>query len=116
MFDRILPTSLAQQGVVFMSRGRRSLKRGVYRDFDGAARSRVRPLLHVPDLPVAYLFHLQRTWETQGWQPLGLYNIHFYMHFMRKMREHIPTAWLEFYAEQRGRLDARATAGRPTPA
>ena len=65
MFDCILPTSLAQQGVVFTSIGRRSLKRGIYRDMDG-------PLDPACDCytcktySVAYLYHLQRTWETQG--------------------------------------------------
>lgn len=113
MFDCILPTSLAQQGVVFTSQGRRSLKRGVYRDFDGPLDPEC-DCYTCKTYSVAYLFHLQRTWETQGWQLLGLHNIHFYMQLMRKMRAHILAGtWLEFYAEQRGRLDARDGYGRP---
>ena len=111
MFDCILPTSLAQQGVVFTSIGRRSLKRGAYRDMEG-------PLDPACDCytcktySLAYLHHLGRTWETQGWQLLGLHNIHFYMRLMRTMREHILAGtWLEYYRSQRDVLDARDNYG-----
>jgi queuine tRNA-ribosyltransferase len=51
--------------------------------------------------------------ETQGWQLLGLHNIHFYMQLMRTMREHILAGtWLEFYNAQRGVLDARDSYGK----
>jgi queuine tRNA-ribosyltransferase len=60
------------------------------------------------------LFHLQRVHETQGWQLLGLHNIHFYTQLMRTMREHILAGtWLEFYNAQRGVLDARDSYGKP---
>ncbi len=111
MFDCILPTSLARQGVVFTSVGRRSLKRAAYRDREGPLDPAC-TCYTCRTYSIAYLFHLQRTWETQGWQLLGLHNIHFYMQLMRSMRAHILAGtWLEFYQAQREVLDARDNYG-----
>ena len=61
---------------------------------------------------IAYLYHLNRTRETLGWQLLGLHNIHFYTQLMRRMREHILAGtWLGFYHAQRDVLDARDSYG-----
>ena len=112
MFDCILPTSLAKQGVAFTSLGRRDLRRAAYRDMDG-------PMDPACDCytckthSIAYLFHLQRVHEVTGWQLLGLHNIYFYMRLMRTMREHILNGtWLEFYESQRSVLDARDSYGK----
>jgi queuine tRNA-ribosyltransferase len=113
MFDCILPTAFAKQGVAFTSIGRRDLRRAAYRDMD----SPLDPACGCytcKTYSIAYLFHLQRVHETQGWQLLGLHNIHFYMRLMRTMREHILAGtWLEFYNAQRGVLDARDSYGLP---
>jgi queuine tRNA-ribosyltransferase len=112
MFDCILPTALAKQGVAFTSVGRRDLRRAAYRDNEGP----IDPACSCytcSTFSIAYLFHLQRVHETQGWQLLGLHNIHFYMKLMRTMREHILAGtWLEFYRAQRDVLDARDSYGR----
>jgi len=112
MFDCILPTSLAKQGVAFTSLGRRDLRRAAYRGMEG-------PIDPACDChtckthSIAYLFHLQRVHETAGWQLLGLHNIHFYMRLMRTMREHILSGtWLQFYHAQRDVLDARDSYGK----
>jgi queuine tRNA-ribosyltransferase len=112
MFDCILPTALAKQGVAFTSLGRRDLRRAAYRGMDG-------PLdpecgCHTcRTYSIAYLFHLNRVREPQGWQLLGAHNIHFYMQLMRRMREHIlADTWAEFYRSQRDVLDARDSYGR----
>ena len=111
MFDCILPTSMAQQGVVFTSLGRRSLKRAAYRDREGPLDPAC-TCYTCKTYSIAYLYHLQRTWESQGWQLLGLHNIHFYMQLMRQMRGHILAGtWMEFYAAQREMLDARDNYG-----
>ena len=111
MFDCILPTALAKQGVAFTSVGRRDLRRASYRGMDGPID---------PDcgcytcrtFSIAYLFHLNRVRETSGWQLLGLHNLHFYMQLMRRMREHILSGtWLAFYHAQRDVLDARDRYG-----
>ena len=114
MFDCILPTALAKQGVAFTSLGRRDLRRAAYRDMD-APIDPACGCYTCKTFSIAYLFHLQRVHETQGWQLLGLHNIHFYMQLMRTMRQHILAGtWLEFYNAQRGVLDARDSYGRPS--
>jgi len=112
MFDCILPTALAKQGVAFTSMGRRDLRRAVYRDMDGP----MDPACgcHTcATYSIAYLYHLHRVHEPQGWQLLGAHNVHFYMQLMRTMREHIlADTWLDFYRSQRDVLDARDSYGR----
>jgi queuine tRNA-ribosyltransferase len=113
MFDCILPTALAKQGVAFTSLGRRDLRRAAYRGMEGP----IDPACSCytcKTYSIAYLFHLNRVRETQGWQLLGLHNIHFYMKLMHSMREHIlADTWLEFYRAQRDVLDARDSYGGP---
>jgi queuine tRNA-ribosyltransferase len=112
MFDCILPTSLARQGVAFTSLGRRDLRRAAYGGMEGP----IDPACGCYTCrthSIAYLFHLQRVHETQGWQLLSLHNIHFYMQLMRTMREHIlADTWLLFYRAQRDLLDARDSYGK----
>jgi queuine tRNA-ribosyltransferase len=112
MFDCILPTALAKQGVAFTSLGRRDLRRAAYRGMEGA----LDPACECHTCrtySIAYLFHLNRVREPQGWQLLGLHNIHFYMRLMQRMREHIlADTWLDFYRSQRDVLDARDSYGR----
>jgi queuine tRNA-ribosyltransferase len=113
MFDCILPTSLAKQGVAFTSIGRRDLRRAAYRGMEGP----IDPACSCytcKTYSIAYLFHLQRVHEITGWQLLGLHNIHFYMQLMRTMRAHILAGtWLPFYRAQRDVLDARDSYGKP---
>jgi queuine tRNA-ribosyltransferase len=113
MFDCILPTSLAKQGVAFTSLGRRDLRRAAYRGMEGP----IDPTCGCytcKTYSIAYLFHLQRVHEITGWQLLSLHNIHFYMQLMRTMREHIlADTWLPFYRSQRDVLDARDSYGKP---
>ncbi len=111
MFDCILPTSLAQQGLAFTSKGRVDLRRARYRDVDG-------PLDAACDCytcktySIAYLYHLNRVHESQSWQLLGLHNVHFYMQLTRAMRTNILAGtWSEFYHAQREVLDARDSYG-----
>jgi len=113
MFDCILPTALAKQGVAFTSVGRRDLRRAAYRGMDAP----IDPACGCPTCKthsIAYLFHLNKVQEPQGWQLLGLHNVHFYMQLMRTMREHIlADDWLGFYRSQRDVLDARDSYGAP---
>jgi queuine tRNA-ribosyltransferase len=112
MFDCILPTALAKQGVAFTSIGRRDLRRAAYRDNEGPLDPAC-ACYTCSTYSIAYLFHLLKVHETQGWQLLGLHNIHFYMQLMRTMREHILAGtWLGFYHAQRDVLDARDSYGK----
>jgi queuine tRNA-ribosyltransferase len=113
MFDCILPTALAKQGVAFTSVGRRDLRRAAYRGMEGP----IDPACGCHTCrtySIAYLLHLHRVREPQGWQLLGAHNIHFYLQLMRTMRRHIlEGTWLEFYRAQRDVLDARDSYGKP---
>ena len=113
MFDCILPTALARQGVAFTSMGRRDLRRAAYRGLDGP----IDPACGCYTCKthsIAYLYHLQRVHETSGWQLLGLHNVHFYLQLMRTMRAHIVAdTWRSFYLAQRDVLDARDSYGKP---
>src|ERR1700728_1875153 len=112
MFVCILPTALAKQGVAFTSLGRRDLRRAAYRGMEGPIDPTCR-CYTCRTYSIAYLFHLQRVHETTGWQLLGLHNVHFYLHLMRTMREHILSGtWLPFYQAQRDLLDARDSYGK----
>ncbi|MGO8973993.1 MAG: tRNA guanosine(34) transglycosylase Tgt [Steroidobacteraceae bacterium] len=111
MFDCILPTALAKQGVAFTSLGRRDLRRAAYRGVE-AAIDPACACYTCCTYSIAYLWHLRRVHETQAWQLLGLHNIHFYMQLMRTMREQIVAGkWLGFYHAQRDLLDARDSYG-----
>jgi queuine tRNA-ribosyltransferase len=113
MFDCILPTALAKQGVAFTSLGRRDLRRAAYRAMEGP----IDPscgCYTCKTHSIAYLYHLQRVHEISGWQLLGLHNVHFYMQLMRTMRAHILAGtWRSFYLAQRDVLDARDCYGKP---
>lgn len=104
MFDCILPTALAQQGVAFTWNGKIDLRRGRYRLED-------RPL--DPDCQcnactrysMAYLHHLQKVKEPLAWQLLATHNVRFYMNLMTAMRNAIQDdTFLSFYQNHRENL------------
>jgi queuine tRNA-ribosyltransferase len=114
MFDCILPTAFATQGVAFTSLGRRDLRRAAYQGMDapldpgcGCYTCRTHS--------IAYLRHLRATHDSQATQLVGLHNISFYMQLMRTMRQQILAGtWLAFYNAQRDVLDARDSYGPKT--
>lgn len=119
MFDCILPTAMAQQGVVFTSSGKKDLRRGKYRTAD-------EPLAADCDCftcknhSTGYLHHLIKVKEGMGWQLIGHHNIHFYMTLMRTMRAQIfAGTFLSYHRkmrEQLGRGDGPEKIPRPAPA
>ncbi len=114
MFDCILPTALAAQGVAFTSQGRRDLRRAAYRGNEGALDPSCS--CHTcKTYSIAYLCHLRATHDSQATQLVGLHNLHFYMQLMRTMRQNIMAGtWLPFYYAQREVLDARDSYGPKT--
>lgn len=105
MFDCILPTALAQQGVAFTSHGRIEMRRGVHKYSD-------RPLDADCTCPAcsrysrAYLHHLVKANEYYGANLIGLHNLTFYKKLMDTMRSRILAGtFLSFYNEQRLLLD-----------
>lgn len=101
MFDCIIPTSLAQQGVAYTSKGRIELRRTVHKFSD-------QPLDEACDCAAcrhysrAYLHHLVKTKEFLGHHLIGLHNLTFYKNLMDRMRAHIlGDTFLAFYKEQK---------------
>ncbi len=101
MFDCILPTSHAQQGVAYTSLGVVELRRGVYKFSD-------RPLDEKCTCPACrrytrgYLHHLIKTGEYYGANLVGIHNLTFYRNLMNTMRGHIIAGdFYSYYLEQR---------------
>jgi queuine tRNA-ribosyltransferase len=115
MFDCIIPTQLAEQGVVFSSVGRMQLGRGVYK----FAEEPLDPNCPCPACRTysrAYLHHLVKTCEPLSTQLLGLHNITFYHTLMGKIREAILNdSFLSFYREWREKLVSRDAIPREDP-
>ena len=88
MFDCIIPSQLAQRGVVFTSHGKLKLRRSVYKlreeplDADCGCQT-------CSQYSRAYLHHLVKSDEVLGWHLLGLHNMTFYHRLLREMRESI---------------------------
>ena len=104
MFDCILPTAMAQQGVAYTSHGRMEMRRGIYKFQD-------RPLDDKCSCPActrysrAYLHHLTKTSEYYGGNLIGIHNLTFYRNLMDSMRKHILNGtFLSFYSEQKDLL------------
>ncbi len=107
MFDCILPTSLAQQGVAYTSNGRIELRRGVHK-------YSARPLDENCSCPActrysrAYLHHLVKTGEFFGSNLIGTHNLTFYKNLMKNIREQILAGtFSSFYNDQKEHLQRR---------
>jgi queuine tRNA-ribosyltransferase len=111
MFDCILPTAMAQQGLAFTSVGRRDLRRARYKSIDAPLDPSC-SCYTCKTYSLAYLAHLLRVHDSQCGQLLGVHNVHFYMQLTRTMRSHIVAdTWGDYYAAQREVLDARDSYG-----
>lgn len=104
MFDCILPTAMAQQGVAYTSHGRMELRRGIYKFQD-------RPLDDNCTCPAcsrysrAYLHHLTKTAEYYGGNLIGIHNLTFYRNLMDSMRKHILNGtFSSFYSAEKEKL------------
>jgi queuine tRNA-ribosyltransferase len=101
MFDCIMPTQLAQRGVVFTSHGKLKLHRSVYKFAEAPldAQCECQTCRHYSR---AYLHHLIKSSEALGWHLLGLHNLAFYHRLMREMRDSIlRDDFLTHYEKQR---------------
>jgi queuine tRNA-ribosyltransferase len=112
MFDCILPTALAQQGVAFTSHGRLDLERAVYK-LEDQPLDRACACDACARHSRSYLHHLMKCQEPLGWQLLAHHNLVFYVRLMAAMRAHIRAGtFAAFHREQRELL-ARADPDHP---
>ncbi len=106
MFDCVLPTSFAQQGLVFTSKGRVNIKRSIYK-FDQSKLDENCECITCLRYSKDYLQHLSRTEEVYGWHLLGQHNLHFYLNLMKEIREKIfNDQFYNFYTKMRPILSA----------
>ncbi|MDD2365204.1 MAG: tRNA guanosine(34) transglycosylase Tgt [Desulfuromonadaceae bacterium] len=88
MFDCVMPTRNARNGMLFTSQGRVNIKSKIYEEDDG-------PLDPACSCNVckkysrAYLRHLYRSGEILSSQLNSYHNLHFYIDLMRRVRESI---------------------------
>lgn len=115
MFDCILPTALAQQGVAYTSHGRIEMRRGIHKFSQ-------RPLDENCTCPAcsrytrSYLHHLVKSNEYYGANLIGMHNLTFYRNLMDTMRSRILSGtFLSYYNEQRRVLDLDDVDNPVTP-
>ena len=101
MFDCIIPTALAQQGVAFTSEGKLDLRRGVYQT-DDKKLDPICPCSTCRWHSKAYLHHLVKSKEISAWSLLSTHNLHFFLTFMKEAREQIlNNTFLSYYEKKR---------------
>lgn len=106
MFDCILPTALANQGVAFTSRGKIDLRRGVY-NLDSGPLDPLCTCSTCKRYARAYLRHLVRAGERVFGELLSIHNLSFYRTLMRDMRAHIIAGtFRDFYRANADTLEA----------
>ena len=115
MFDCILPTALAQQGMAYASHGKIDLRRGVHR-------LAAQPLDAACDCDACGLYsrsclhHLVKCREPLGWQLLSFHNLRFYLRLMEGIREHILAGnYASFHAARRQTLALADQDNPPGP-
>ena len=97
MFDCILPTKFAQQGVAFTSRGKMGTFRTMYRLRDEALDPACQ-CFTCRNHSLAYIHHLIKCQEPLGWRLLVLHNITHYLELMERTRQAIlENRFEEFY-------------------
>jgi len=105
MFDCILPTALAFQGVTFTSKGKVCLRRGAYK-FSKEPLDSDCQCLTCKKYSRAYLHHLIKTNEPLGTQLVGIHSLSFYKRLMVDIRESILKGnFYQFYKAKREILD-----------
>ena len=106
MFDCIIPTAHAEQGVAYTWNGKVLLRRGVYKEQEQPIDSNC-SCVACRTYSRAYLHHLTKTEESLGRQLIGAHNIHFYHELMSTMRARIlDDTFVPFYRATREKLAA----------
>jgi queuine tRNA-ribosyltransferase len=115
MFDCILPTALAQQGVCFTGSGRLDLKKGSYK-LDRCPIESDCTCSTCRKYSRAYLHHLIKAGETMGGTLIGIHNLRYYAHLTAAMRSSIfDGTFSTFYRDTKEgwrQLDDAREAGR----
>lgn len=101
MFDCVLPTRIARNGTAFTSKGKITVRNGIYKDDFGVLDDRC-GCYCCRNYSKAYLRHLINTDEILGGRMLSLHNITYLIDLMKRMREAIMNdCFLDFVKEFR---------------
>jgi queuine tRNA-ribosyltransferase len=104
MFDCVLPTAWAQQGIAFTTIGKIDLRRGVHKLAEQALDPAC-PCTACALYSRSYLHHLVKCKEPLGWQLLAFHNLRFYLRLMADIRAHIAAdTFATFHAQHRQTL------------
>jgi len=107
MFDCIIPTAMAQQGIAYTSHGRIDLKRGVYK-FSQRPLDKECSCKACTKYSRAYLHHLVKTGEYFSSNLIGTHNLTFYENLMTTMRKHIlDNTFISYYNDAKDKLGRR---------
>jgi queuine tRNA-ribosyltransferase len=110
MFDCILPTRLAWQGIAFTSTGRVRLTRSAHRDVDEPLDARC-TCSTCRNFTRAYLHHLMNSSEPLGPRLISIHNLHYYVHLMRDAGDAIDAGnYAAFARERLAEMDCREHA------
>ena len=88
MFDCVMPTRNARNGMLFTSQGRVNIKAKIYEE-DGGPLDPACSCKVCKNYSRAYLRHLYRSGEILSSQLNTYHNLHFYLDLMRRVREAI---------------------------
>ena len=105
MFDCVLPTRTARNGLLFTSRGRLNVKNARFAD-DGGPLDPECACYTCRTFSRAYLRHLFRAGEMLGLRLNTVHNLHHYLRLMEGAREAIEEGRFEPF--RRARLEAYA--------
>jgi queuine tRNA-ribosyltransferase len=113
LFDCILPTALAQQGVAFTSSGRIALRRTVHRLAERPLDDRC-GCEACAGASRGYLHHLIKSGEPVGWQLVAIHNLRFYLGLMSEIRTELAAGtFAAYHARRRVELAARDVDNPP---
>jgi len=100
MFDCIIPTKVAQQGVAYTTIGQENFARGFFKFSDDP----IDKNCHCPvcqKYSRGYIHHLTKCKETLGWRLLNIHNLHYYQTLMAQAREAIENGRYESFYRQK---------------
>jgi queuine tRNA-ribosyltransferase len=98
MFDCIIPTNHAKQGVAYTSSGKVKLRRSVYAD----DREPLEPECGCPvckRYTRAYLYQLLKSGEPTAWRLISIHNLYFYDQLMERIRRAIEEGTFASFAD-----------------
>lgn len=107
MFDCIIPTKLAQQGIIFTWDGTDNLSKAHHKLSDEVISPNCQCTTCLT-YSRGYVHHLIKSHEVLGWRLLSYHNIYFYLNLMSEIRKAIASkTYGEFYRKFKNRWEAQ---------